>query len=187
MDQPLAYFLTFTCYGTWLHGDRRGSVDNEHNVPGTPLLPADAARQVQEWDDLAEPPYLLDTPRRQVTLHALCEIARRKGWKLHAIHIRSNHVHMVVTADGPPERVLSDFKAAASRRLNKAFPAERDRTRWTRHGSTRYLWIESAVAEAVQYVLEGQGEPMERFPDPGADLSCSDPNRFPSRARSAAE
>ena len=29
-DQPLAFFITFTCKGTWLHGDRRGSVDREH-------------------------------------------------------------------------------------------------------------------------------------------------------------
>ena len=24
---PLAYFITFRCYGTWLHGDSRSSVD----------------------------------------------------------------------------------------------------------------------------------------------------------------
>ncbi len=24
MSEPLAYLLTWTCYGTWLHGDRRG-------------------------------------------------------------------------------------------------------------------------------------------------------------------
>ena len=91
---------------------------------------------------------------------------------LHAAHVRSNHVHLVVTAAGRPERILNEFKTAVSRRLNKAFPAERNRTRWTRHGSTRYLWTEEAVAEKVHYVLEGQGEPLEHYP---------------SRARSAAE
>jgi REP element-mobilizing transposase RayT len=174
MDTPLAYFITFTCYGTWLHGDERGSVDDEHHAPGTPVLPPDPERQARERDNLSEPSYHLDGPRRQITLHALCEIARRKGWALHAAHVRSNHVHLVVTAAGPPERVMNDFKTAASRRLNKASPAERDRTRWTRHGSTRYLWTEEAVAEKVHYVLHGQGEPMERYPEP-------------SRARSAAE
>ena len=24
-DFPLAYLITFRCYGTWLHGDKRGS------------------------------------------------------------------------------------------------------------------------------------------------------------------
>jgi len=165
MGTPLAYFITFTCYGTWLHGDERGSVDDEHNVPGTPVLPPDPERRARESDDLAETPYHLDPTRRQVTLHAVCEIARRKGWTLHAVHVRSNHVHIVVTAEGPPERVMNDFKTAASRYLNKAFLHERERKRWTRHGSTRYLWTEEIIAEKVHYVLHGQGEPMERYPD----------------------
>jgi REP element-mobilizing transposase RayT len=164
MGTPLAYLITFTCYGTWLHGDERGSVDDEHNAPETPVLPPDPQRRRREQDQLTEQPYLLDVPRRQITLAALCEIAQRKGWMLHAAHVRSNHVHIVVTASAAPERVLNDVKAAASRRLNKAFPAERERARWTRHGSTRYLWTEEAVAEKVDYVLHGQGEPLERFP-----------------------
>ncbi|MGQ0761444.1 MAG: hypothetical protein ACT4OT_05435 [Acidobacteriota bacterium] len=35
-DFPLAYLITFRCYGTWLHGDERGSVDRKQNVYGTP-------------------------------------------------------------------------------------------------------------------------------------------------------
>jgi hypothetical protein len=27
-DIPLAYLTTFRCYGTWLHGDDRGSVES---------------------------------------------------------------------------------------------------------------------------------------------------------------
>ncbi len=71
---------------------------------------------------------------------------------------------------------MNDFKTAASRHLNKAYPAENGRTRWTRHGSTLYLWTEEAVAQKVHYVLDEQGEPMERYPE-----DC------PSRARSGAE
>ena len=26
----IAYLITFRCYGTWLHGDERGSVDRKH-------------------------------------------------------------------------------------------------------------------------------------------------------------
>jgi hypothetical protein len=38
-DIPLAYFFTFRAYGTWLHGDERGSVDRFHNQYGTPFRP----------------------------------------------------------------------------------------------------------------------------------------------------
>jgi hypothetical protein len=34
------------------------------------------------------------------------------------------------------------------------------RKRWSRHGSTRYLNEDAAVAAAVDYVLHCQGEPM---------------------------
>ncbi|HEX9659180.1 MAG TPA: hypothetical protein VGA18_02730, partial [Rhodothermales bacterium] len=42
---PLAYLITFTTYGTWLHGDERGSVDPGHSIPGTPPLERDAHRE----------------------------------------------------------------------------------------------------------------------------------------------
>jgi REP element-mobilizing transposase RayT len=175
MAVPLAYLITFTCYGTWLHGDERGSVDDQHNVHGEPVLPTNAARRAREQRALADAPYELDAQRREITLRALCETIRRKGWALHAVHVRSNHVHAVVSAEEPPERIVNDLKTAASRSLNRAFPAERDCRRWTRHGSTRYLWTEDAIAEKVDYVLDKQGEPMARFPE------------HRSRARSAAE
>ena len=40
----------------------------------TPVLPPDPRRHTREQDELAEPPYHLDEPRRQATLQALCEI-----------------------------------------------------------------------------------------------------------------
>src|SRR5688572_30293307 len=36
---PFGYHITFRAYGTWLHGDSRGSVDRFHNRFGTPRLP----------------------------------------------------------------------------------------------------------------------------------------------------
>ena len=174
-DTPLAYFITFTCYGTWLHGDDRGSVDRDNNVPGTPFLLPDSDRQSKEATNVA--PYSLDDPHRQIALKAIVEIASKKAWTLWAAHVRSNHIHVVVTAASPVERVMNDIKAAVSRRLNKAHPFERDCVRWTRHGSTRYLWRDEQLEAAVQYVVDDQGEKMAVF----------DSRLIPSRARSAAE
>ena len=161
MNDPLAFFITFTCYGAWLHGDERGSVDGFHNVPGTPFLPPDPERRQHEAE--ACEVYLLDQSRRAIALEATKAIAVRKLWQLWAVHIRSNHVHVVVSAPGPVERVMNDIKAAISRRLNKAYPDEENSKRWTRHGSTRYLWNADQLAAATHYVIEGQGDPMEVF------------------------
>jgi len=35
---PLGYLITFRTYGTWLHGDKRGSIDRRHNRYGAPLI-----------------------------------------------------------------------------------------------------------------------------------------------------
>jgi REP element-mobilizing transposase RayT len=158
---PLAYLLTFTCYGTWLHGDATGSIDRRHNRYGTPLLPPSPPDERANRGRMEQPPYVLDSPRRRVVRQAIEGVCAHRGWVLHALHVRTNHVHAVVHSDVKPERILNDFKAYASRALTAAGCEGSDRKRWTRHGSTRYLWKSEHVDLAVQYVLHEQGEPME--------------------------
>ena len=55
---------------------------------------------------------------------------------------------------------MTDFKAYASRRLKERLREPADCKRWTQHGSTLYLWKEETVAEKIEYVVNGQGEPM---------------------------
>ena len=46
-EEPLAYFITFHTYGSWLHGAVSGSVDDEHNRPGPRFsnrIPSDLPR-----------------------------------------------------------------------------------------------------------------------------------------------
>jgi REP element-mobilizing transposase RayT len=160
---PLAYLITFATYGTWLHGRDPGSVDKQHNQPGTPFLPPDPARELAMRSNLREPPYLLDAARRAIVLDTIREVAQHRHWRLLACHVRTNHVHILVTADCRPEKVMSDFKAYASRRLKERLGEAADCKRWTQHGSTRYLWTEEHVAAEVEYVVKGQGEAMAVF------------------------
>jgi REP element-mobilizing transposase RayT len=155
-----AYFITFTTYGTWLHGRHTGSVDRKHNIPGTPFLPADPAREIEMRARMRQEPYLLDEPRRAVTLRTLLEVAQHRSWVLHAAHVRSNHVHILVSASDSPEKVMKDFKAWMSRRLREAFNEPADRDRWTQHGSTRWLNSGAEFDAAWHYIVHGQGEPM---------------------------
>ena len=104
--------------------------------------------------------YELDRPRRILVLEALRELCSRRGWNLQAAHVRSSHVHLVVSAQVTPERVLRDVKVHASRILDRAGIDTPARRRWTHHGSTRYLWEREQVGVAVHYVVREQGEPM---------------------------
>lgn len=165
-SEPLAYLITFTCYGTWLHGREPGSVDAEHNQVGTPFLPADPSRERQERRELRDPPYVLDAARRDIVLRTIGEVAAHRRWVLLAAHVRSNHVHVVVQAPVRPEKVMADFKAYASRRLREATGELAERKRWTEHGSTRYLWQPEQVWAAIRYVIAEQGEPMSVYVAP---------------------
>jgi REP element-mobilizing transposase RayT len=162
-DSPVAYFITFSCYGTWLHGRAPGSVDPQHNQFGASLLPTDRTREALARQTMRESPYVLDAERRALVLKTIREVAIHRGWTLIAVHVRSTHVHVIVQAAATPEKVMSDFKAYASRRLKEAFGEPADRKRWTEHGSTRYLWKEEDLPPAIRYVVAEQGQVMEVY------------------------
>jgi REP element-mobilizing transposase RayT len=156
----MAYHITFTCYGTWLHGDGRGSADRAHAVPGTPYLASSAARLGAAQRRMTQPPFVLDAQRRSCVLEGIKAGCARRGWGLHAAHVRECHVHVVVAAETAPEVVMSALKSYASAALNNHGLDSPDRRRWTRHGSTRYLWRAEDVAGAITYVVLEQGPPM---------------------------
>ncbi len=175
MAEPVAYFITFTCYGHWLHGDERGSADDEHNLPGAPYLAADAQQKAHSQERMSQPSYEMDAVRRQTVLAALREVCAYRRWRLWAAHVRARHVHIVVTADAAPEKVMNDFKTYASRALNRAGLDEPTRKRWTRHGSTRYINDEGHLAAAINYVINRQGEKMETYEAPDAPRALDAP------------
>jgi len=87
---PVAYLLTFRSYGTWLHGDRRGSVDRFHRIYGTPRLPPNNQRQQYELRSLAERPAKLDAKQRAAVAKAIRETCTIRKWLLWAFNIRTN-------------------------------------------------------------------------------------------------
>ena len=162
---PLAYFITFSTYGTWMHGTEKaeGSVDDEHNAYGAPFVEADAKREQVEREAMTQPAYSMDAPRREIVRDAIVTLALEKGWRLWAVHARTNHVHVVIAAPRGPGRLMSDMKARASRDLSRAGFENAERRRWTRHGSTKHLFRESDVQEKINYTLYEQGPPMSIY------------------------
>ncbi len=100
----------------------------------------------------------LSSQERKAVLAVICEVCRYEEWFLHAAHVRSNHVHIVVSARTQPEHVMKKLKAYASRELNHQFGKKAPR--WTRHGSTAWIWRAEKVDSAVDYVVQRQGAPM---------------------------
>ena len=64
--EPVGFFITWTCYGTRLHGDACGSVDDQHNVYGTPLVPVQHSRAVALRERLTHRPVRLTNAARSI-------------------------------------------------------------------------------------------------------------------------
>jgi hypothetical protein len=97
--EPLAFLITFRTYGTWLHGDARGSIDRRHyHRYGTPAMPANKTVLDEEERTLKHSPVVLNRLQRSATKAAIEEVCAYRGYALYAINVRTNHVHSVVTA-----------------------------------------------------------------------------------------
>lgn len=162
---PLGYLISFRTYGTWVHGDERGSVNRKQNRYGTPRIAPNPRLEISERAHLKHPPVILNAWQRPVVEAAVREVCEHRGYQLRAINVRTNHVRTVVSAAVKPEPILEAFQAYATRKLRQKRLIPRNVKPWSRHGSTRYLWKEMHVERAIDYVLFGQGDDLPSFDD----------------------
>jgi REP element-mobilizing transposase RayT len=157
-SQPLGYLITIRCYGTWLHGDEKGSMDRRiYNKIGGPKRPVNHDLEKSDRGYLKSPPMHFDAIRRDHVEAAIREVCAVRGIGLTAIHVRTNHAHLVVATNRPPEPIMNSFKSYVTRRLRQFGLVGPEEKVWSRHGSTRYLWTEEHMRTAVEYVISGQG------------------------------
>ena len=158
MPDPLAYFLTWSTYGTWLPGDERGWVEYRRGW----RLP-DPIRKLEAEARMTEDACVLDAEQRRLVEKTIADHCRIRGWELHAVNCRSNHLHIVVSADRHPDEVRKQFKAWCTRRLKEL---QRKRSRetvravrenwWAERGSRRYINDEESLEAAILYVRDAQ-------------------------------
>jgi REP element-mobilizing transposase RayT len=161
---PLAYFITFRTHGTWLHGDQRGAVDRHgRNRYGAEKIGLDPTFSVTMDRNMNSAPFVLDGKQRAVVESAIRHVCLIRNYGLVAANIRTNHVHVVTSAQTTPNVVMNAFKANATRELREAGLLAADTRVWARGGSTRYLWKPRSVEAAVHYTLYGQGDDLPDF------------------------
>lgn len=164
-ETPLAYFISFRSYGTWLHGDNRGSIDRFHNRYKSPYLPASKTWHDYNQQRLRVEPLILKAEHRKLIEKAIRETCDIRKWSLYAINVRTNHVHTVINANRDAGLVRNAFKANATRELRENGLWTESFSPWVRKGSKRRLWNEQSVAKAIDYVLYGQGDDLPDFDD----------------------
>jgi REP element-mobilizing transposase RayT len=162
-DIPLAYLITFRSYGTWLHGDERGSIDRFNNQYQTSYIAENKNWQKHNTKQLKTGPVQLNAEQRKAVELAIRETCQKRNWLLRAVNIRTNHIHSVVSSDKKPEFVLNALKANATRKLKENGLWPRDHSPWADKGSKRSLWTEKSIETAVEYVVNGQGGELPDF------------------------
>lgn len=109
---------------------------------------------------MKEPPLKFDAASCECVAAQVRRHCAFRAWTLFAQAVRSTHVHVVVGALVPPEKVMGELKAWCTRALRENGFCASDRRVWSRHGSTRYLWEAPHVIEAMGYVMFGQDDSM---------------------------
>ena len=164
MPDPLAIFLTWTTYGTWLPGDDRGWIEYRH---GWKL--ADEARHRYASARMTEDACILTSDQRELvetTVHEHCEI---RNWELFAVNCRTNHIHVVVAGNRSPKEIRGQLKSWCTRRLKEqqrdrgVLPADIRDNWWAERGSARHLNDSNSLEAAIRYVRDAQDSPVREY------------------------
>ena len=151
MDDPLGFFITWASYGTWLPGDSRGWIEFQRGWQ----FP-DPIRELEAQAKMSENACRLTLEQRLAVNTQIEETCEHRGWLLHRVNCRSNHVHVVVSAPFThPKKIRMDLKAWATRCLKEIFDPQRENW-WADRGSIRWLWTDDDLHAAIRYVADGQ-------------------------------
>ena len=164
----ISLFITWTAYGSWLPGDSRGwkkwKQGQQQPQP-----------QLEDWckGRMKEKPVLLDQHQRQAVEHVIRKHAEHRRWELHAVSVRSNHVHVAVTVlpvvsnktervgDGI-KRVRDELKANGTRVLRQLMNPVPNKKIWTKGGVIQFIDSDDDLEQVVIYISEAQDRMVRR-------------------------
>jgi REP element-mobilizing transposase RayT len=144
MGKMVGYMVTWTTYGTWLQGDKRGYVRD-----GKILLSDKALEEANKKLQKSESVYLTLRQKRVVE-EAVLKEAERIGQEILALAVCSNHVHLVSgSGDESIESVVSRYKNVATSALKKMGLTKRI---WTRGFDRRFCFNSEQLQQKIEYV-----------------------------------
>jgi REP element-mobilizing transposase RayT len=140
----IGYMVTWTTYGTWLQGDKRGYVKKGE------VLKGDAGRERVKRARQKRKTVRLKKEQRRVVERAIVDEMRRVGTRVHAISVWSNHVHIVAECS---EMAIEDFVRRCKNAAYYALRREGFEGRvWTRGYDKRFCFDEKSLKDRVGYV-----------------------------------
>ena len=146
MARMIGFMATWTTYGTWLQGDKKGYVKNGTILGANPKLEQSNSESLKH-EKVKIPKHLRETVK-----NTIIKEAQQIGQKIHAITVCSNHVHIVVESIGAKcGYSVARFKKQATKELRKyGF----DNKVWTKGFDKRYCYNERELDNKIKYVQQ---------------------------------
>lgn len=157
VDEPLAFFITWTVYGSHLQGDEHGWRRRWHGEQ----RPQPQLAQWR-WERLKHEVITLSPEQRGVVERECQRHCEHRSWHLWVVNARSTHVHAVVTASGCSGKTVRDqLKANGTRGLRERWTQFGDRPVWTVGGDWACINAEDDLEQVCVYVREVQDRPND--------------------------
>jgi REP element-mobilizing transposase RayT len=144
MLNTLGYMLTWTTYGTWLQGHKKGYVKK-----GKTLLPDKKLQQANK-EAQSEETFRLTPQQKKVVRDAIMNQAIIIGQKVLALSVCSNHVHIVAEYIPKPICDVVAYYKKAGRLALKNFGIEGKI--WTTGYDKRYCFDQKSLQQRIKYV-----------------------------------
>ncbi len=88
----IGYMLTWTTYGSWLQGDKRGWVKNGR------ILQPDSKLYLTNKQKLKRTPVKLKESQKRLVKEIISAESKRINQKIYALTVCSDHIHIVAEA-----------------------------------------------------------------------------------------
>jgi len=144
MVKIFGYMVTWTTYGSWLQGDKRGFVRDGQTLQSDERM-LHFCKEFQKGTTVK-----LKKEEKDVVKTVILNEAERIGQKLYALVVCSNHVHIVARpCDKSIERIVGMYKSIATRALRYY---DRGGKIWTKGFDKRFCFTENDFNVKIAYI-----------------------------------
>jgi len=154
----IAYMLTWTTYGTWLQGDRRGWVKDGLIHQGNPSLENTNHQNVKAKH------VMLSKKQKVYAANAIINEAIKLEQEIFALAVYNSHIHLLLqNINLPIGKVVSHYKHAIRLNLQKqGFEGKL----WTRGFDKRYCMDNKEISAKIAYIRTHENTDAETLVSP---------------------
>jgi len=144
MSRIVGYMVTWTTYGSWLPGDKRGYVENGQ------ILPGDKQILKRNRDRQKSPTVKLKARQKKIVQAVILAEAERIGHKIDALVVYANHVHLLARPHTESmEKIVNRYKSITTRAM---WEQGREGRIWTKGYDKRFCFSEEEIIRRIKYI-----------------------------------